>query len=350
MSFTLTPHRRRRLRSADSQTIRKLVDQEAYWSAEALRACLDRVKPICILDTEQGVAAGQACIDLSKRVRDLPPDLDALATSTLGMAHRYAGALDEAIRLHSSALRVPGISAPTAAKIMARRSVVHVLKSEASEALKDINQASRLDPGNPDVESVEAWVCMRLGLYDRSLEINSNLMKSNWTDKWTVTCAAINTAAILRWELLDCSPDLLELLGRCIKNALASIPDSGSGFYAHIRSRALLTQAEALVIHRHGDNHRALNRSSLAAGYLRKQYPDDALFAALDSAYFAALTDQPNIGFLEIAADSFEHSKFKDFIVEQAPRFLHRLVQSKQSASIAQIIELRALFQTQASV
>ncbi|KXJ04363.1 hypothetical protein AC249_AIPGENE25017, partial [Exaiptasia diaphana] len=281
----LTPYRLKRIRHADADDIARMVDQENYWSTEALREILKRIETLNTEDPLEALEASRHALRILERVREISPDLRALTTAIHGAALRYNGELDKALAMHEHALSLKGLSGAGRGNVLARMAVTLVHLGQLDRGLAAVDEALTLVSDVVPVLVVRGWIRMFTNPLKDALDdfvlVLEHVRETSRPD-YSLFCAIVNCCNLLSYETLDVEEAFIERMRREITAYRKILPAGGSNYRKAQRPRLILSRAEALVLARDGQAEKAVTPLQRAAEGLKPHYPDDALDAHMD--------------------------------------------------------------------
>ena len=340
----LSNHQKKRIRGADAETLGRLVDQEAYWTEEALLRILDRVETLAFDSPQEADAGSCHALRILDRIVEPPAELKALTLAVRGSSLRFLGRYQEALVCYEQALRTHDLNARGRCSVLKRQTAALILAGHEEEGLAAIEEALRLQPGDPTNLSVRSWARYVLGDYAGTLRDCRVILLNvdEFSNPRPFLTAAVNAALVLRFEGFPVDAELISQVRGAIARCRASIPKSGSSFYSLSLFRGFLYRAEALLAAQAGDHREAAKLLRRAMDKFSSRYPDDAFFTAVDliCAYVRSGQGRRAVNVCRLILELSEELPFK---IQFEGLVMARYAVERGSLNEAQAVELRAL-------
>lgn len=281
----LTRFRLDRIRKADAEDIGRMAEQENYFEEDVFREILKRIEILKTTDTADALQACENAVALSRQIRELSPDLRALALAVHGSVARRSGDVDTAIEKYSEALATPKLTPAGRGDVLARLAVAYVIKDQAEKALEQVEEALPLVNDPVPVLAVRGWIKMLIRPLSEALDDCMEVIascKNTGRQDYSLFSAIINACNILNYETCHADPALIEQLKEEIDLYRQNIPTGGSYYRKVRRQRLMLARAKALLGIKTGQRGKAAYALKRSAEGLEDRYPDDALDSYLD--------------------------------------------------------------------
>ncbi len=283
----VTEHQQKRIRRADAADIARMVDQERYWSAEALRQISKRIDNLNTDNPAEALHAGKSILKLVKRIRDATPDHHAFALAVYASTLRTNGDLEQALQTFREALSIPGLGETSRGDIYTKMAGTLICLGELESGLQIINSALATSSDRVPALAIRGWILYLLGdlsdaLIDAITVMDLIKVEEPRTD-YSMLSAVMTTCNALSFETgLKVPPAFFERLKGHIEDLRKQFADGGSGYRKAQLPRLMLSRAEALLNMRDGRPQLAIAPLRRAVRFLEEQHPDQALACALD--------------------------------------------------------------------
>ncbi len=281
----LTRFRLTRIRKAGSAEINRMVDQEGYWTHEALKEILQRIEALNTQDPAEAKSACEAVYRLLPNIRNIPPDLRSFTLAVHGSIIRRLGEPEVALKKYREALNTPGISPPGRAEVLARMAVALISVNEAGQALSRVEEALPLVADPIPVLAVRGFIKMFTHPLDEALDDCIQVMercRNRGDHNYSLFCAIINSCNILSYANCEADLTLCTRLKAEIEAYRKILPTGGSNYSKVRRPRLMLSRAEALLMIRDGQLEMAAHFLKRSSEGLKDNYPDEALDSYAD--------------------------------------------------------------------
>lgn len=342
----VTRHQGKRIRTANSDELARIVDQQLYWSPAALRLILQRIERLNQEDPQEAKAASESALELLPRIRNLSTDLKALTLATHGACLRGCGHLEEALEVYRRALELEGLTEAGRGEVLARMAVTLAALDRPEESLIALNEALPLMEDPVPALAVRAYILVDRGRLDEALTDSLAVFEAvqgTVRSDYSLLSAVTTSCLILSLQNgVDADTDILQRLEVALDDYQRGLPRGGSGFYKHYRPNMMIYRARALVFLQTDRVQEAVVLLRKVVRGLTKDYPRDALAASLDLAYAYTLDERFSSAALVVkqTPDLMRRSGL-DF----GPIARHALqaAAKKSSLSYGEAVELRSM-------
>ena len=264
-----------------------MVDQEHYWTAEALQEILRRAEFLSNEDPEEALRAARSAVEiLERRLVEPATSLQVRVIVVLGSMLRINGNLEEALQAFEHALRLAAPGSADRSRVLMRMTVTLVYLNRIEAALEAVNEALRLTPRDPFGLAARGWVYFVVGDFSATIRDCSTVLEQATPESssdHSFISSIVNIAESMSYEAgSDVEPEVLQRVQEAIRRYRETLATKGSQFYKVQRLRLMLSRAEALVLARLGDAAQAIPILHRVIRGLRPKLSDDALDASVD--------------------------------------------------------------------